>query len=390
MNYIRYGSQTIDKSDIKSVSKCLTSNFLTTGPEIIKFEKNFSKYTGSKYALACSNGTAALHIAFLSIGLKKNDNVILPAINFIAAANMSNLIGAKIFFADVDEISGQMTPKTLLECLKKNKIKKIKAFCTMHHGGMPNNAREFYKIKKKLKCYLIEDGCHALGGMYSKKKKEYVGNCKYADISTFSFHPVKSITTGEGGMLVTNKKNLIERARLLRNHGMNKKNLKQKNNWFYQIKSIGFNYRMNEIQASLGISQLKKLNKFIKQRNYVAIKYKSLFKMYDFINQLSESNNDLKSAWHLFIINFNFKSLKISKDEFIQKLHKKKIGVQVHYIPNNIQPLYSKNKFKLTGARKYFENSLSIPIYPNLKINEINKVANSIIKLIIKYKKKNY
>ena len=387
MKYIRYGSQTIDKSDVQYVNKCLTSSFLTTGPAIIKFENSFCKYTGSKYSLACSSGTSALHMAFLSIGLKKNDNIILPSINFIAAANMCNLIGANIFFADVDQISGQMTPQTLIACFKRHKIKKIKAFCTMYHGGIPNNAKEFYKIKKKFKCFLIEDSCHALGGMYSRKNNEYVGNCKYADISTFSFHPVKSITTGEGGMLTTNKKELISKAKLFRNHGITKKYLKENNNWFYQIEDIGFNYRMNEIQASLGISQLKKLNKFINKRNMIAKKYKLLFSKYSFIKQVDSYNNDLKSAWHLYVINFSFKNLKISKNDFIQKLHKKKIGVQVHYIPNHLQPLYAKNKYSLIGAKKYFENSLSIPIYPNLKMNEMKKVVNSIVELTKKYKK---
>lgn len=387
MKYIRYGSQTIDKSDIKSVNKCLTSNFLTTGPAVIEFEKSFCKYTGSSYSLACNSGTSALHMAFLSINLKKNDNIILPSINFIAAANMCRLIGAKIFFADVDSISGQMTPNNLIACLKQNKIKKLKAFCVMHHGGAPNYIKEFYKIKKKYKCYLVEDSCHALGGMYSKKNNEYVGNCKYTDISTFSFHPVKSITTGEGGMFVTNKRNLISNAKLIRSHGMTKKNLKGNNNWFYQIKRIGFNYRMNEIQASLGISQLKKLNKFIKKRNMIAKKYEFFFSKYNFIKHTVNINKDLKSAWHLYIINFDFKSLKISKNQFIQRLHKKGIGVQVHYIPNNFQPLYKENKFKLTGAKKYYENSLSIPIYPNLKITEIKKVVSSIIELIKRYKR---
>ena len=234
---------------------------------------------------------------------------------------------------------------------------------------------------------MIEYSCHALCGMYSRKNNEYVGNCKYADISTFSFHPVKSITTGEGGMLTTNKKELINKAKLFRNHGITKKYLNENNNWFYQIKDIGFNYRMNEIQASLGIAQLKKLNKFINKRNIIAKKYKSLFSKYSFIEQADSYNNDLKSAWHLYVINFSFKNLKISKNDFIQKLHKKKIGVQVHYIPNNLQPLYAKNKYLLIGAKKYFENSLSIPIYPNLKMNEIKKVVNSIVELIKKYNK---
>ncbi len=388
MKYIRYGSQTIDSKDISSVKKSMLSRYLTTGPEVKKFENNFSDYTGSKFALACNSGTAALHMAFYGIGLKKNDNIILPSINFIAAANMCNQIGAKIYFADVDPLTGQMTPETLINCIRNYKIKKIKAFCVMHNGGSPNNFRKFYNLKKRYKCFLVEDCCHSLGGKYSISKKENVGKCKYSDVSTFSFHPVKSITTGEGGMLVTNNKKIYLKSKLLRNHGMIKKNIKGKNNWYYNIIDVGFNYRMNEMQAALGISQLKKLNKFIKKRNFIAKIYNKLFESCKLINLITNKNLDQKSAFHLYIINLNFKNLKISKNNFIQKLHEEKIGVQVHYIPNNYQPIYKRKENFLIGAKQYFENSLSIPIYPNLALDEIEKVGKTIINLINKNKVK--
>lgn len=383
MKYIRYGNQTINKSDINEVRKCLTSNYLTTGPYVIKFEKEFSKYVGSKYALTCSSGTTALHLAFLAIGLKKKDNVILPAINFIAAANMCKLIGANIFFADVNPVTGQMTAETLVDCIKKNKIKKLKLFCTMHHGGAPMYAKEFYKLKKKYKCFLIEDSCHSLGGMYSRKKREFVGNCKYSDISTFSFHPVKSITTGEGGMIVTNKHDHYLKMKLLRNHGMEKKNYKGKNNWSYEIKRIGFNYRMSDIQASLGVSQLKKLNQFITKRENIAKTYDKLLTKFN-INYTKIINKDVRSAWHLYLINLNFKKFKISRDYLIQKLHKKNIGVQVHYIPNYLQPIYKKFKSNLEGAQRFYRNTLSIPIYPNLKKRDVKKIVLTLSKILLK------
>lgn len=384
MKYIRYGSQTIDKKDIKAVQNVLKSKYLTSGPLVQLFEKKFSRYVGSKFAIACNSGTAALHLAFTAIGLKKGDKVILPAINFIAAANLCNLIGAKIYFADVDSEFGQITPQTLLDCIKKNKIKKIKMICIMHNSGIPLNVKNFYKMKKKFKCFLIEDCCHSLGGMYSKKKQEYVGNCKYSDLSTFSFHPVKTITTGEGGMVTTNNSNFALKSKLFRNHGIIKKNIKNSNNWSYKIKSIGLNYRMSEIQAALGLSQIKKIDKFIKKRNFIAKIYNSYLNNID----IKKRNNtaDIINSYHLYLINIDFEKLRINKNFFIQELHKRKIGVQVHYIPNNLQPLYKKN-LNLIGANKYFRNSLSIPIYPNLKIDEVNYVINSIINLKEKYSK---
>ena len=194
-----------------------------------KFEKDFCAYTKAKHSISCSSGTAAIHLALEAIGLKKDDNIIIPAVNFIAAANLSKKIGANIFLADVDKNSGQMTPDDLLDCIKKNKIKKIKAFFSMYNGGNPNFIKEFYKIKKKYKCFFLEDSCHALGAKYSIKKKLKVGNCKYSDVATFSFHPVKSITTGEGGMITTSNAQIFKKCQILRNHGIIRKKNKNKN-----------------------------------------------------------------------------------------------------------------------------------------------------------------
>lgn len=385
MNYIHYGSQTIDNNDIRAVVKAIKSRFLTTGPLVNKFEKKLSNYVGSKYAVACSSGTAALHIAFKAIRLKKNQNVILPSINFIASANICNLIGAKIFFADVDKFTGQMTPSTLLDCIKKNKLKKIKAICTMHHGGAPFEAEKFKKLKKKYKFFIIEDCCHSLGAKYSIKKNEYVGNCKYSDISTFSFHPVKTITTCEGGMITTNNLNFYNQSKLFRNHGIEKKLKKNINNWSYKINNSGLNYRMSEIHAALGISQLNKIEKFVNKRNKIAKIYYNKLKNF-FLTSYHLNKKNVRSAYHLFIINYDFNKLKINKNSFIQKLHKKNIGVQIHYIPNNHQPIFKKNKL-LPNSINFFLNSLSLPIYPNLKIEEISKICKIILDMIKKFKK---
>ena len=207
---IPYGKQTITKNDILTVNKALKKNLLTTGPGVRLFENEFSKYVKCKYSLTSNSVTSAILLALKAINLKKNDIVIVPAINFIAAANLSKILGAKVYFSDVDKLTGQMTPSDLLKCLKLNKIRKIKVFFTMHNGGFNNYAREFLKIKRKLKCFIIEDACHALGANNTEKKNDLVGNCKYSDLTTFSFHPLKTITTGEGGMTTTNNLNFYK------------------------------------------------------------------------------------------------------------------------------------------------------------------------------------
>ena len=390
MKNIPYGKQTISEKDTKNVLKTIRSEFLTTGPTTKIFEEKFSERVGSKFAISCSSGTSALHLCFMSINLKKKDVVILPVINFIASINMSHIMGARIFFADVDKKTGQMTPKTLEKCIKINKINKIKAVVTMYNGGNPNNAREFFKIKKKYKFILIEDACHSLGGKYAISKNLKVGSCKFSDLTTFSLHPVKSITTGEGGMITTNDKKLQKKILILRNHGiLRKKNEKKKYNWKYKIIYPGYNYRLSDIACSLGLTQLSQLSKFIKKRLNIFNLYKNTLKNFSNFLYLPESFKDQLSANHLFIIIFKKNKLKISRDEIIQKLFKKRVLTQVHYIPVYKHPYYKKIcKGIFPGASFYFSNCLSLPIYPELKRKEINYVCECLKKILIETEKK--
>jgi dTDP-4-amino-4,6-dideoxygalactose transaminase len=267
MKPIPYGRQFINYQDIKFVSKSLKEDLITTGNYVKKFENNISKFFNVKYASTCNSGTSALHLAFMAIELKKDDVVIMPAINFIAAYNMARFMNAKIFLADVDPLTGQMTPDTLLECIKNNKIKKIKVIVTMYLGGYPENVFEFYNIKKKYNCYLIEDACHALGSKYLFNKNFfYIGSCKHSDLSTFSLHPVKTITTGEGGIVTTNNKVFYNRIISFKSHGIKKDKI---SHWKYDISKSGFNYRLSDINCALGLSQLKKINNFINYRKKV-------------------------------------------------------------------------------------------------------------------------
>jgi dTDP-4-amino-4,6-dideoxygalactose transaminase len=377
MKIIPYGRQYIDSQDIRLVSKSLKEDLITTGSYVKKFENKTSKFLKVKYVASCNTGTSALHLALMATNFKKDDVIIMPAINFIAVYNMARLMNAKIFLADVDSLTGQMTPKTLLECIKKNKLKKIKAIVTMYLGGYPENVVEFYKIKKKFNCYLIEDACHALGSKYLFNKNFLsVGSCKHSDISTFSLHPVKTITSGEGGLITTNNKTFYNRILSLRSHGINKnKNF----HWKYNLIESGFNYRLSDINCALGLGQLKKINKFINYRKKVFNIYKiGLKRITNTIAFPSYKKN--KPSYHLFLISINFKKIRSTKDKFLKFLKKNNILCQFHYIPIYKFKLFNKkinlNNYK--GAEFYYRNSLSLPIFYNLGLNYQKKILNQI------------
>jgi len=385
MTIIPYGKQFIDNDDIKLVSKSLKQNLITTGNFVKKFENKISTLLKVKYALSCSSGTAALHLAYEAIKLKKNDIVVMPAINFIAAYSMAKKLGARVILADVDPDTGQMTPETLINTIKKNKIKRIKAIVTMYLGGYPENVYEFYKIKKKFKSYLIEDACHALGAKYEFNKKNIsVGSCKHSDICTFSMHPVKTITSGEGGIITTNKIGLYKRILLLRSHGIVKKN-----HWSYEVKSEGYNYRLSDINCALAISQLIKITKFINFRKKIFNFYnKNLVDNY-FINP-SKFKNIKFSSFHLFIIKINFDMLKENKDFLIDYMLKKKIILQFHYKPIFLFKDVFKQKFNINdfkGSMKYYSSFVSLPIFFKLSERQLLNIVKNVKTFIRIYSK---
>jgi dTDP-4-amino-4,6-dideoxygalactose transaminase len=382
MKIIPYGRQYIDSQDIRFVSKALKEDLITTGHYVKKFETAVKNKLGSKFALTCSNGTSGLHLAFKAIDLKKNDIMVMPAINFVAAYNMSKIMGAKIFFADVDKFTGQMTPKTLLACIKKNKLKKIKAILTMYMGGYPENVLEFYKIKKKYKCFLIEDACHALGAKYKQNSKNiYIGSCKHSDIAVFSFHPVKTITTGEGGLVTTNNNLFYKRILEFRSHGIirDKKNY----HWKYNIYEPGFNYRLSDINCALGISQLKNIDLFINYRSRIFKFYRQNLKKIENIF-LPNYNIKNKSSYHLFIASINFKNN--TKNDLLNFYKKNKIMLQYHYIPV-YKFSFFKKKIELPNCEYYYKNTLSFPIYYNLSFKVLKKIINLLKIFLIKNNK---
>ena len=377
MKIIPYGRQYIDNEDIRLVSKSLRQDLITTGSYVKKFESEVEKFLKVKYAVTCNSGTSAIHLAFMAINLKKDDVIIMPAINFIAAYNMAKLMNAKIFLADVDPLTGQMTPNKLLDCIKNNKLKKIKVILTMYLGGYPENVIEFNKIKKNFNCYLIEDGCHAFGSKYLLNKEFLaIGSCRHSDITTFSFHPVKTITSGEGGLITTNNKVFYNKIVSLRSHGINKnKNF----HWKYTLSQSGYNYRLSDINCALGLAQLKKINKFINFRRNIFKFYK--IKLKKIINKITLPSYQLSQpSYHLFLISVNFKKIKSTKDKLLKFLKKNNIFCQYHYIPIYKFKLFNKkinlNFYK--GSEYYYKNTLSLPIYYNLDIIYQKKIINKI------------
>jgi len=380
MKKLSYGKHNIDQIDINLVKKSLSSDVITGGSYLNKFEKKIKSFTKSKFSLACNSGTAAIHLSLLAIGIKKNDNVLMPTVNFVAAYNMCKVIGANPILIDVDPLTGQVTPENIESFFQKNKKIKIKLLITMFLGGYPENIQKFYKLKKKHTFLILEDSCHAFGASYYVNNKKYmVGSCKHSDLSTFSFHPVKTITTGEGGAVTTSNKNFFNKMNFLRSHGI----LRKKDYWHYDIEKPGYNYRISDINCALGVTQIKKTLSFLDQRKKNFENYIQLFNdvKVDTVSfpKYEKRNNP---SFHLFLININFKMLKINKDQLIRRLNKKNIFPQFHYIP-----LYKfsivNNKSKFKNSERYFNNTLSLPIYVGLTKKEQINIVNNLTKIVI-------
>jgi UDP-4-amino-4,6-dideoxy-L-N-acetyl-beta-L-altrosamine transaminase len=381
---IPYNKQKIFSKDSKLVLNSLKKKFLTGGNYVSIFENKIKSLVKSKYVVACSSGTAALHLSFLSLNLKKDAIVIMPIINFISSTNVANLMGLKVYYCDVDEITGQITPELLIDCIKKNKLKRFDLLVMMYLGGYADDVDLFNSIKKKYKFKILEDACHAFGSEYKCKNKAYkVGSCAHADISTFSLHPLKTFTTGEGGIITTNNAKIHKKLKLLRSHGIVRKKNKH---WDYDVALPGLNYRLSDINCALGISQLSNLDLILKKRKKIALKYFKFFIRFKKFIKLRNINFSLKNSFHLFVVNINFKKLKTTKIKLIKFFIKNRIMLQQHYIPIYKFKFYKNlsNK-KYNFAEKYFNDSISFPIFFDLN----NKSYNHIIKTFRKFIKIN-
>ena len=378
---INYARHYIDKKDLKSVEKSLNSNFLSQGPETIKFEKALNNYFGSKYTSVVSSGTAALHLIGKVLNWKKGDTIITTPLTFAATANAICYSGAIPQFVDIDSQTYNIDLNQLEDKIKKiNKFsKKVKAVVAIDYAGNPCDWRSLRYLANKYKLKLINDNCHALGSKYEMNQKYAV---KYADVVIHSYHPVKNITTAEGGAILTNQKAIYKKVNILKSHGIKKNS---NNLWYSEMKELGYNYRISDIQCALGISQLKKLNKFVKKRNQIAKLYSQNFNNNIFKKPFVKKR-DLHS-FHLYPLLIEFNKMKINKYSFLNKMLKEGIKLQVHYIPTHLHAYYKKKfKFKKNDfpvSENFYKSEVSLPIYYGLKKKEVYKVINSIEKICL-------
>ncbi|EMY61506.1 UDP-4-amino-4,6-dideoxy-N-acetyl-beta-L-altrosamine transaminase [Leptospira terpstrae] len=383
MKKISYGMHSVTQDDIDSVINTLKSDFLTQGPSIAKFEEKFAKYVGSKYAVAVTNGTAALHLAVIALGLEPGKKVITSPISFVASSNSVLYVGGKIDFADIDSNSGLMDLKLLEERIKQNGPEKYSGIIAVNFAGNPINMENLNGLAKKHNLWIIEDACHSPGGFFttSDSRKSRCGSCEFNDISIFSFHPVKHIATGEGGMLTTNSKELYEKLLVLRTHGITRDKTKFLNSnddvemgpWYYEMQSLGYNYRMPDILATLGISQLDRADKNIKRRHEIAKIYDEGFKNSEILPLVKFNEGH---AYHLYVIQSD------KRTEIYNALVKNEIFPQVHYIPIHLQPYYRSlgfSKGDFPNSENYYNRTLSLPMFPTLEDQDINRIIEIVL-----------
>lgn len=376
--FIPYGQQWVDEDDIEAVIEVLRSDYLTTGPKIKEFEEKLADFVGAKYAVAVSNGTAALHAACFAAGIQEGDEAITTPMTFAATANAVLYCGGKPVFADIDLKTYNINPLEI-----KGKItNKTKAIMPVHFTGQPCNMNAISDIARNNDLIVIEDGAHALGAIYKNRKIGSIG-----DMTTFSFHPVKHITTGEGGAITTNSRELYEKLLQFRNHGITRAsdNLRQNDGpWFYEQQFLGFNYRLTDLQAALGVTQLSKADDFLcKRKEYAYFYNEALENLEGIVTPLQETGAD--SSWHLYIIQLELDKLKFSRKVMFEKLRERNIGVNVHYIPVYYHPYYQKlgyPKGLCENAENFYSRAITLPLFPKMDLEDVKYVTENLKNVI--------
>ncbi len=386
--FLPYGRQQIGDDDVAAVTQVLRGDILTTGPKVAAFEAALAGATGASHAVVCSSGTAALHLAAMALNLGPGDKVVVPALTFLATANVARLTGAEVVFADVDAETGLMGVQELSAALSRDGSGQVKAVFPVHYAGQCAAPEELAAAADGLP--VVADSCHALGMAYGSDGR--VGDCRHAVMETFSFHPVKTVAAGEGGAVTTNDGDLAERLRRLRSHGMThdadsfvRDELARDGNgdanpWYYEMAELGLNYRLSDIHCALGLSQLAKLDAFCAARRNLAARYdEKLASLAPLVRPLGRVV-DCDPAWHLYVTRIDFAALGIERAAVMARLMESGIGTQVHYLPLHMQPYYRDRygEMSLPGAEAFYEQALSLPLFPDMKEAEVDYVAETL------------
>ena len=382
---IPYGRQNITEEDINAVIETLKSDYLTQGPKIGEFEKAFAEYVGAKYAVAVNNATAGLHLSAISLGVNSGDKIIVTPMTFAASANCVRYCGGEVVFCDIDKDTYLIDIQKLEDQLRKAPRGTYKGLILVDFAGYPLNLEAFRKLADTDGLWIIEDACHAPGGFFkdSEGKKQYCGNGNWADVSVFSFHPVKHIATGEGGMVTTNSKELYDKLCLYRTHGITKDpGLLSENHggWYYEMQELGFNYRITDFQAALGVSQLKRADTGLKRRQLIARRYNEAFAKNNNI-KIPFVSDDVFHAYHLYIIQVE------DRLGLYNYLRERGIYAQVHYVPLHLMPYYAQRgnkKGDFPVVENYYEHCLSLPMYPTLTDEEQDYVIANVLHFLTK------
>jgi len=383
---IPYGKQDITQSDIDAVVEVLQSDFLTQGPKVPEFEAKVASHVGAKHALAVNSATSALHIACVALGLGEGDWLWTTPITFVASSNCGLYCGAKVGFVDIDPQTYNLCPKALSARLEQAEQEGVlpKVLVAVHLCGQPCNMEAIHELGQRYGFRIIEDASHAIGGKY---KGEFVGNCHYSDITVFSFHPVKIVTTAEGGMVLTNDNNLATRMNLLRSHGVTRDQSLMTHEpdgpWYYQQVDLGFNYRMTELQAALGVSQMDRLDAFVARRHELAQRYDQL--LAELPVTTPWQHPDSYSGLHLYVIRLQLEKISKTHREVFESLREQGIGINLHYIPVHTQPYYQKMGFvteNFPEAMRYYRSAISLPMFPKLLNEQQNEVVEALRRAI--------
>jgi UDP-4-amino-4,6-dideoxy-N-acetyl-beta-L-altrosamine transaminase len=396
--FLPYNKQSINEKDIESVANVLRGPFLTTGPQSDLFESEIAAYVGSRYAVVCNSGTAALQLAMAALEVGKNDRVLTSPISFIADANVVRHMGGDVLFADISDETANMSAKSAGEVLATHEG--VKAIMPVHFGGQPFDLEKFSALADSFGVSLIEDACHALGAEYRDRKGIWhkVGDCAFSKLTAFSFHPIKSITTGEGGCVTTNDPELYRRLKQLRSHGTTRDpalvinedqaythmdGIRIRNPWYYEMQMLGYNYRITDFQCALGRSQLNRLDVFLDTRLKLMAVYRELLSdagLLEVIKPLDETSSTRHSG-HLFVVRSPFRQYRGGRANFMNFLKDRGVSSQVHYMPLYRHPYYKEFENlqnKLLGAERYYGECLSLPLYPDMDLKDVQRVISAL------------